>query len=145
MLTKKRLFNILLNRTYKKWKNQNFYLIKAIFLINLSYIFDKFPKLYIALQPTNKVKLLFGIRVDTSVTPNREYQDIYTGYVLRNNANSYSKLQEKVEDAKNNGGLSNRIYEFCDLKEYKVEATPFNNTPEAEDPFANAATEKTPW
>lgn len=99
----------------------------------------------IALQPTNKVKLLFGIKVDTSVTPNREYQDIYTGYVLRNNANNYSKLQEKVEDAKNNGGLSNRIYEFCDLKEYKVEATPFNNTPEAEDPFANAATEKTPW
>ena len=97
----------------------------------------------IALQPTNKVKVLFGVR---TTDEGREYQDIYPDYVLRNSATSYSKLQEKVEDAKANGGLSNRIYEFCDLKEYKVEATDFSNTPETGDPFLNAAnTDATPW
>ena len=41
------------------------------------------------------------------------------------------------EDSKNNGGLSNRIYEFCELKEYKV--TPTNFTPTtAADPYASA-------
>ena len=99
----------------------------------------------IALQPTNKVKVLFGIR---TTDDNKEYQDIYTDYILRNSANSYSKLQEKIEESKANGGLSNRTYEFCDLKEYKVEATDFTNTntnTPADDPFANAASTNVPW
>lgn len=96
----------------------------------------------IALQPTNKVKVLFGIR---TTDDGKEYQDIYTNYVLRNSATSVAKLQEKIEEAKNNGGLSNRHYEFCELKEYKVEATNFNEpAAPADDPFANAG-QQTPW
>ena len=94
----------------------------------------------IALQPTNKVKVLFGIRTNEG----REYQDIYTSYVLRNSASSYSKLQEKIEESKAAGGLSDRIYDyFEDLKEYKVEATDLAEAPAVADPFAAAA--QTPW
>lgn len=96
----------------------------------------------IALQPTNKVKVLFGVR---TADDGKEYQDIYTNYVLRNSSTSVAKLQEKVEEAKANGGLSNRQYEFCDLKEYKVTPTDFSNTAApADDPFA-ASSAQAPW
>lgn len=97
-------------------------------------------KTAIALQPTNKVQVLFGVRTDDA---GKEYQDIYTGYVLRNSSNSVAKLQEKIEEAKASGALSNRTYEFCPLKEYKVEATDFNNT-NTEVPFAEN-NGPTPW
>lgn len=94
----------------------------------------------IALQPNNKVKVLFGIRTDDS---GREFQDVYTGNVLRSNSTNIASLQKDIEDSKNNGGLSNRTYEFCEIKEYKPEATDFNEPEAASDPFENAAS--TPW
>ena len=96
----------------------------------------------IALQPNNKVKVLFGIRENDG----KEYQDVYTRTVLRNNSTNVAALQKEIEDSKRAGGLSNRIYEFCDLKEYKVTPTDFSSMPAADDPFANAAeTSNTPW
>ena len=109
--------------------------IQQMFKGNFSCVKDA-----IALQPTNKVKVLFGIRTNEG----KEYQDIYTSYVLRNSASSYSKLQEKIEESKAAGGLSDRIYDyFEDLKEYKVEATDLAEAPAVADPFAAAA--QTPW
>lgn len=99
----------------------------------------------IALQPTNKVKVLFGIRMDNN---GREQQDIYTRTVLRNSSTNLTALQKEIEDSKNNGGLQNRTYEFTELKEYKVTPTDFNSTAStSEDPFASAAVsdEATPW
>lgn len=88
----------------------------------------------IALQPNNKVKVLFGIR---TADDGKEYQDVYTRTVLKNSSTNTTALQKEIEDSKNNGGLSNRIYEFCELKEYKV--TPTNFTPTtAADPYASA-------
>ena len=96
----------------------------------------------IALQPNNKVKVLFGIRVNDE---GREYQDIYPT-VVRNNASSYEKLQKEIEDRKEHGGLSNRVYEFCNIKEYRVIPTDMSEAAVVEDPFANAGTvEETPW
>lgn len=95
----------------------------------------------IAMQPTNKVKVLFGVR---TADDGKDYQDIYTGYILRNNSTSVTKLQEKVEEAKNNGGLANRYYEFCNLKEYKVEPTDLSEEAPESAPFG-PSTEKTPW
>lgn len=109
--------------------------IQQMFKGNFSCVKDA-----IALQPTNKVKVLFGIRT----TEGREYQDIYTNYVLRNSATSTSKLQEKIEESKAAGGLSDRTYDyFGDLREYKVEATDLTEAPA--DPFAAAAAGNTPW
>ena len=96
----------------------------------------------IALQPNNKVKVLFGIR---TTDDGREYQDIYTKTVLKNSSTNVSAIQKEIEEAKNNGRLANRIYEFCDLKEYKVTPTDFSTQPSVEnDPFRSAATEA-PW
>jgi len=95
----------------------------------------------IALQPNNQIKVLFGIKTKD----NKEFQDIYTDFVMRSNASNASassKFQEKVEEAKNNGGLQDRIYEFCPLKEYVVEATDF--TTPSTDPLASS-TSGTPW
>ena len=93
----------------------------------------------IALQPNNKVKVLFGVR---TTDDGKEYQDLYTT-VLRNNSNNYTAIQKEIEERKANGGLSNRYYEFCELKEYEV--TPTNvSEKKADDPFASADVE-TPW
>jgi len=86
----------------------------------------------IALQPNNKVKALFGIRTDKD---GREFQDVYTT-VLKNNSSNYKAIEEEIKDRKNNGGLANRTYEFCELKEYVVVPTSF------EDPLENV---KSPW
>ena len=97
----------------------------------------------IALQPTNKVKVLFGIR---TTDDGKEYQDVYTRTVLRNSSTNIAGLQKEIEDSKNSGGLTNRTYEFCELKEYKVEATDMSAAPVNDDPFANAASSgDTPW
>ena len=97
----------------------------------------------IALQPNNKVKVLFGIR---TTDDGKEYQDVYTRTVLRNSSTNIAAIQKEIEDSKNSGGLANRTYEFCDLKEYKVTPTEFNEAPVANDPFANATpVENTPW
>jgi hypothetical protein len=97
----------------------------------------------IALQPTNKVKVLFGIR---TTDDGKEYQDVYTRTVLRNSSTNIAGLQKEIEDSKNSGGLSGRTYEFCELKEYKVEATDMSTAPANDDPFANAApSSDTPW
>jgi len=94
----------------------------------------------IDLQPNNTIKVLFGIR---TADDGKEYQDVYVRTVLRNNATSVAKLQKEIEDAQNAGGLTNRIYEFCDIKEYTPTPTNFNNAAPAEaDPFAASAT---PW
>ena len=111
--------------------------IQQMFKGNFSCVKDA-----IALQPTNKVKVLFGIRNSDG----REYQDIYTGYILRNSSTSVSKLQEKIEETKANGGLADRTYDyFGDIREYKVEATDFSEAPAPADPFAAAAAGNTPW
>lgn len=98
----------------------------------------------VALQPNNKVKVLFGIR---TTDDGKEYQDVYTRTVLRNSSTNITALQKEIEDSKNSGGLANRTYEFCELKEYKVTPTEFNNdAPASDDPFANAAQAgDTPW
>jgi hypothetical protein len=98
----------------------------------------------IALQPNNKVKVLFGIR---STDDGKEYQDVYTRLVLRNNSTNIAAFQKEIEERKNAGALSNRTYEFCELKEYKPTPTDFSSaTPASEDPFANAsANDASPW
>ena len=83
----------------------------------------------IALQPINKVKVLFGVR---TTDDNKQYQTVLTQMVLRSSVNDYSKLDAFIQERKNNGAYNN--IEFSngntieDIKEYKVEATDFSNT-----------------
>ena len=83
----------------------------------------------IALQPVNKVKVLFGVR---TTDDNKQYQTVLTQMVLRSSVNDYSKLDAFIQERKNNGAYNN--IEFSNgntienIKEYKVEATDFSNT-----------------
>lgn len=95
----------------------------------------------IALQPDNQVKVLFGIR---TADDGRQYQEVYAGKILRANTTSYDKLKANVEE--NQERLTNSYYEVEDIHEYNVNASDLTSAPEGSaDPFANAATEQTPW
>ena len=91
------------------------------------------------IMPTNKVKVMFGIRTDDE---GRQYQTAFTRMFLKNHATDYSALDKEYQDAKNNGAFKTTEFEAVDLHEYSVEATNFNETtPEVtSDPFANPDT-----
>ena len=93
----------------------------------------------IALQPNNKVKLLFGVR---NTDDGKQYQAVYNQMFLRNNTTDYSKLDADLQERKNNGAYPTTEFFVGDLKEYTVEATNFNTTPN-EAPFAPAS--DSPW
>ena len=79
----------------------------------------------IALQPNNKVKALFGVR---TTDDGNQYQAVYTQMFLTNSTTDYSKLDAEVQERKANGAYPSTEFSICDLKEYVVEATNFNNT-----------------
>ena len=93
----------------------------------------------IALQPNNKVKLLFGVR---NTDDGKQYQAVYNQMFLRNNTTDYSKLDADLQERKNNGAYPTTEFFVGDLTEYTVEATNFNTTP-SETPFAPA--NDSPW
>lgn len=95
----------------------------------------------LSLQPTNKVKVLFGIKTDGE---GRQYQAAYTKMFLKNSISDYSKLDADVQERKNAGSYSNVEFECVDFHEYVVNSTPLaDNT--ANDPFATPSTGSNPW
>lgn len=110
-----------------------------------SYFKDDFKELkeVIALQPNNKIKVLFGVR---TTDDNRQYQTVYTQMFLRNNITNYSKLDANLQERKAAGAYPTTEFIVGDLKEYNVEPTNFSNTTANDMPFAPANnTESTPW
>ena len=91
----------------------------------------------IALQPNNKVKVLFGVK---TTDDNKQYQAVYTQKFLKNNNSNYSTLDKDLQDRKAAGAYPTTEFKVCDLQEYNVEATTFNTTEnvanEEWDPFA---------
>lgn len=88
----------------------------------------------IALQPNNKIKVMFGIR---NTDDNKQYQTIYNQMFLRNSVTDYSKLDKDVQERKNAGAYSTTEFSIEPLKEYTVSATNFKevNSSEAGSPF----------
>ena len=95
----------------------------------------------IALQPTNKVKVLFGVK---TTDDNKQYQAIYTQMFLMNKITNYSKLDEDLQKRKAAGAYPTTEFTVCDLKEYTVEATDFNSTNSSDMPFPEADS-PSPW
>lgn len=99
----------------------------------------------IQLQPTNKVKVLFGVRITDD---NKQYQTVYNQMFLKNNINDYSKLDKDVQERKAAGAYSTTEFVVGDLKEYKVEATNFSNSVNdfGDMPFASTENDESfPW
>lgn len=97
------------------------------------------------LQPNNKVKLLYGVRN----TDNGQYQDIASreGLFLRNSAGdrALAKLENTLNQAKDNGAYANTIFKVQELQEFNVNATDLS-TPQSNDPLGSVeASDDNPW
>lgn len=106
------------------------------FLFSLEHVKDYFSgdfsevKDAIALQPNNKVKLLYGVR---TTDDGKQRQTIATrsGMVLHNSAGSKAleKLEKDLANAKNNGSYASTDFRVQELSEYSVEPTNFSSAP----------------
>ena len=82
----------------------------------------------IALQPANKVKILYGVRTSDD---NKQYQTTYTRMTLKNSVTDYSKLDADVMEMKSRStstSVAQTEYRVDDFQEYKVEATPITES-----------------
>lgn len=97
----------------------------------------------IALQPNNKVKLLYGVR---TTDDNKQYQAVATkgDLILRNSAgsNAITRLETRLADLKNNGSYPNTEFRVQELAEWSVEPTNLNESPAT---GANSASNSMPW
>lgn len=86
----------------------------------------------LALQPNNKVKLLYGVRTNEE---NKQYQAVCMReqMTLKNNAGpkAFANLEKQLIEAKNRGSFANVDYRVQELQEYTVEATPIPAAPAA--------------
>ena len=84
----------------------------------------------IGLQPTNKIKVLLGVRTDSKT--GKLYQTVYTRKFLKNSANSFSSLDKEIQDniknATENGRTLDTEYQVAPVHEYSVEPTTFTQT-----------------
>ena len=93
----------------------------------------------IQLQPTNKVKVLFGVR---STDDSKQYQAVYTKMFLKNNVTDYSKLDTDLQNRKAAGAYPTTEFVVGNLREYSVEATDFSNASTVENSENN---NESPW
>ena len=85
-------------------------------------------------QPKNQVKVLIGVRT----VDGKMYQDIFDE-VVSSTSNNYANLEKNLNEAKANGRYADTEFRICELQEYNVTPTSFNNAaPSTADPFANA-------
>lgn len=92
----------------------------------------------IALQPNNKVKVLFGVR---NTDDGKQYQTAYTRMFLKNSITDYSRIDKDVKEAKNNGAMPTSEFEVTDLHEYVITPTNFDDNL----PFSPTNSGATPW
>lgn len=96
----------------------------------------------VALQPNNKVRVLFGVR---TTDDGKQYQAVYTQKFLKYGNTNYASLEKEVNDRKANGAYPTTEFKVCDLQEYTVEATDLSKPVEndVDDlPFGNS---NDPW
>ena len=86
----------------------------------------------VAYQPTNKVRILFGVRTGNE---GRQYQAVYTQMFLKNGNTNYSKIDKDLQERKAAGAYSTTEFEVGEFKEYNVESTTFESAAPSANPF----------
>lgn len=94
----------------------------------------------IALQPNNKLKIMFGVRTNSE---GKQYQTAYTNMFLKNSVSDYSKLDKDLQERKEAGAYSTTEFNVGDFKEYNVESTVITDTNAGDMPFD--VPNGTPW
>lgn len=78
----------------------------------------------LALQPNNKVKLLYGVRTSED---GKQYQAVASreDLILHNNAgsNAIARLSSRLAEMKSNGSYANTDFRVQELQEYNVQPT----------------------
>ena len=96
----------------------------------------------IALQPNNKIKLLYGVRNKDG----KLYQTVcMREQLMLNNAagsNSIIKLEKDLISAKSNGSFQNIDFKVQELKEWNVQPTNLEKAPESN---PSESSDKAPW
>lgn len=87
------------------------------------------------------VKGAIGIRTNDE---GKQYQQVFTRKFIKNSVTDYSKLDQVIQEFKNNGGAANVEYDCTPLHENVVEATQFTAPSNDVDPFAMPAI-TSPW
>lgn len=104
-------------------------------------------------QPTNRVKVMFGIRTD--FVTGREYQQIYTGLFLKNSSTSYISFQKEINNMETQAALKGQSlrvkYSADPIKEYTVVPTVITPTevpiptPVSDNPLGAPENSEFPW
>lgn len=104
--------------------------IKSYFEGNVSEV-----KKVLGFQPKNRLKLLIGVRTAQNGS---QYQAVYTRMPLKLNVTNYKVWEDALKEDKAAGRHPNVEYRVCNLTEFKVAATNYEETKseEANDPFA---------
>lgn len=95
----------------------------------------------IALQPTNKVKVMFGVKTNEN---NAQYQAVFNRLFLKNSSRNYNRMERELKTAKDNGAYADTQFLVGELREAKIEATNFNTTPIVDNPFTTETQVSTP-
>ena len=97
----------------------------------------------ISYQPSNKVKVLFGVR---TTDDSKQYQTVYTSMFLKNHVRDYSRLDQDLQERKQQGAFANTEFIVDDLKEYKVDSTDLSQSGTGALPFPGATdSAPSPW
>ena len=89
----------------------------------------------IALQPMNKIKILFGVKTNDE---GKQYQAVYTQMFMKNGVRDYARLEKDLADRKAAGAYPTTEFTVGDLKEYNPQPTSFAAPSEnVGNPFAN--------
>ena len=98
----------------------------------------------IALQPNNKIKLLYGVRTNDG----KQYQAVCTREQLMLNngagANAIAKLEKDLANAKNHGSFSTTEYKVQELQEYDVQPTDLSE-PSGAKGSEDSGSSELPW
>lgn len=79
-------------------------------------------KSILSIMPNNKIKVLFGVK---STDDGKQYQAVYTQKFLKPNVTLYTAIESDLEKRKALGSYPNVEFKMCDIQEYIVEATRF--------------------
>lgn len=107
----------------------------------------------IALQPMNKIKILFGVKTNDE---GKQYQAVYTQMFMKNGVRDFARLEKDLADRKAAGAYPTTEFTVGDLKEYNPQPTSFAapsenvGNPFAENPFGDtvdplASMASNPW
>ncbi len=124
--------------------------------------FDNLDKLFkgdfseikdaLGFQPTNKVKVLLGVRTDPE--SGKLYQSVYTRRFLRNSSTNFSSLDKEIQEMIKNATESGRVltteYHVANVHEYSVTPTDFTPSnegmPTSDMPFESTdSSSVSPW